>query len=160
LGQAPSISADAAGLVGYHSPNEPRPADGQVQEDESPEDEELRRLRGTAQSNEEIHRLLSWTMRKDYPTLIGISLPIKNWVLGESHEIQFWEEATDPLQFTNPTSETYDWLVQRLSGRSGARGGNLPIGMPRNSEGLSVRTHRDGHQAISSLSYWIIWQIV
>jgi hypothetical protein len=84
LGQAPAISADAAGLVGYVSPNESRPADGQGDEEEAPDDEELPRLRGIAKADEEMGKLVAWTTLKDYPTLVGISLPTINWVGEES----------------------------------------------------------------------------
>jgi hypothetical protein len=58
---------------GYKSPNESRAADGILREDE-----ELSRLRGTLKSDEEVFKLTAWTTRKDYPTNVGISLPIRD----------------------------------------------------------------------------------
>jgi hypothetical protein len=119
LGQAAPISPDAAALVGYVSPNQSRPADGDLEEDE-----ELARLRGTARMDEEVGKLTAWTTRKDYPTLVGISLPIRDWVGEDYHEIQFWEETTKPIMLEYPAAEMYDWLVNRLQGR--AEHGILP----------------------------------
>jgi hypothetical protein len=72
LGQAPPISTEASSLAGYHSPYQT------VAADQDPEDPELQRLRGISCTDADLHTLISWTTRKNYPTLIGISLPIKN----------------------------------------------------------------------------------
>jgi hypothetical protein len=136
LGQAPPISPDAAALAGYNSPNSKESA---VQE---PEDPELLRLRGLSCSDEDIHKLISWTTRKDYQTLIGISLPIKNWVGDEYHEIQFWEDTIDQIQFDHTAVGAYDWLVNRF--RSRAANQTLPMGMPDKFENLSVVMYRTG----------------
>jgi hypothetical protein len=56
LGQAPPISADASGLVGYHSQYTTGSAD-QGEEEETP-DPNLLRLRGEVQKNEEMFKLL------------------------------------------------------------------------------------------------------
>jgi hypothetical protein len=74
LGQSPPISADAAALVGYHSQYESRPAD-QGEEEDQP-DPEVLKIRGEAMKNEEVHGVIGWTTRKNYPLRIGVSLPI------------------------------------------------------------------------------------
>jgi hypothetical protein len=133
-------------LVGCVSPNESRPADKQgEQPQDEPIDENLARLRGIDHVNEELHKLLSWAARKDYPVFVGIGLPIRDWVGPESHEIQFWEDVIDPIMTANPATDLYLWLCQRLSERASLRGGNLPWGMPTKFEGLSARAFRDGH---------------
>jgi hypothetical protein len=86
LGQAQRISADASGLVGYASQNQGQ--DGT--QGDLPRDPELLRLRGLEKTNEEIHVIISWTTRKDYPLMIGASLPAKYQVGEEFHEIQLW----------------------------------------------------------------------
>jgi hypothetical protein len=141
LGQAAPISADAAALTDYKSANESMQVDGQ---EEEPQDEGLARLRGQASPDEEVHELLSWTCLEDYPMIIGISLPIKDWVGEEYHEIQFWEEATDLPSMEHPAGETYTWLLERFRSRSVMGGGGIPRGMPETFEGLTVRTHRMG----------------
>jgi hypothetical protein len=87
LGQAQPISAGASGLVGYHSQydgaNVPKGIDEEI-----PADPELLRVRGEEKKDEEVDRLISWTTRKSYPTLVGISLPIQDPVGGEFHEGQ------------------------------------------------------------------------
>jgi hypothetical protein len=55
-------------------------------------------IRGTFKGDEEVHKLMAWTTRKDYPTLVGVSLPVKDWLSQDYHEIQFWEETTEPIQ--------------------------------------------------------------
>jgi hypothetical protein len=139
LGQAPPISADEAALTNYHSPYDTRPADGALEEDP-----ELSKLRGTAVIVPGIHSLISWTTRKDCPTWIGISLPVKDWVGTDYHETQFWEEPTEPIQFEHTPEGTYDWLTNRMRERSAGNGGRLPIGMPETFEGLSVISYRNG----------------
>jgi hypothetical protein len=54
-------------------------------------------LRGTSQVDEEVRHLAAWTTRKDYPTTVGIALPVQDWVGNDFHVIQFWEELTDPI---------------------------------------------------------------
>jgi hypothetical protein len=68
LGQAPPISADASRLVGYHSQYSSGAADHGEEEDVP--DPELLRLRGEAQMNEEVHKILSWTTRKNYQLVV------------------------------------------------------------------------------------------
>jgi hypothetical protein len=96
--------------------------------------------------DEEISKLTGWTTRKDYPTQVGISLPIRNWVGEDYHEIQFWEEATEPFVFEHPAAELYDWLVSRLRGR--AEHGSLPLGMPETFTALSVKAYRNGKEGL------------
>jgi hypothetical protein len=136
--KVPSVSADAAALVGYVSPNQSRPADGQLEEDA-----ELSRLRGTSQADEEVGRLTAWTTRKDYNTLVGIALPIQDWVGEDYHVIQFWEETTDSIPvMEHHADDMYAWLVTRF--RERAQSLRLPIGMPETFIGLSVQAYRDG----------------
>jgi hypothetical protein len=137
-GQAHSISAEAAALVGYVSPYESRRADGELEEDA-----ELSRIRGTAQADEEVGELTAWTTRKDYPTLVGIALPIQDWVGEDYHVVQFWEETVDPIPIMeHPANDMYAWLVGRF--RERAQSLRLPSGMPETFTDLSVRAYRDG----------------
>jgi hypothetical protein len=137
LGQAPPISAAAAGLTNYVSPNQVRHADGELQEDV-----ELSRLRGTQQTDEEICKLIAWTTRKDYPTNVGISLPTRNWVGEDYHAIQFWEDVEEPIHTSEQhAAAMYAWICERLAGRSQAS--RLPTGMPDTFQNLSVRTYKD-----------------
>jgi hypothetical protein len=76
--------------------------------------------------------------------MIGISLPIKDWVGEEYHEIQFWEETGDFPPMDHPASEVYNWLLGTLRARSVMGGGGVPRGMPLTFEGLTVRTYRTG----------------
>jgi hypothetical protein len=101
------------------------------------------RLRGLSCSDEDIHKLISWTTRKDYPTWIGISLPIKDSVGTDYHEIQFWEDPAEPIQFAHAAPGVYDWLINGFRARS-ATVHNLPIGMPETFQSLSVITYRTG----------------
>jgi hypothetical protein len=112
LGQAPPIDPDAAALVGYDSTNQT------VDAPQEPDDPELMRLRGLSCCDEELHKTISWTTLKDYPTLIGISLPIKDWGGEDFREIQFWEDTIDPIQFLDTPVATYDWLMTRLRSRA------------------------------------------
>jgi hypothetical protein len=98
FGQAPPIDEKASGLVTYVSPNQSRPADGELEEDE-----ELARLRGTLKTDEEVGKITAWTTLKDYPTLIGICLPVRDWVGEDYHEIQFWEETL---------SQSHSWNIR------------------------------------------------
>jgi hypothetical protein len=88
LGHAAPIIPDAAALVGYPSPHQSRPANGELEEDE-----ELSRLHGTFKIDEEVSKPTARTTRKDYPTHVGISLPIRDLVGEDYHEVQFWEEV-------------------------------------------------------------------
>jgi hypothetical protein len=64
-----------------------------------------------------IHGLISWTTRKDYPTSISISPPVKDWVGTDYHEIQFWEETVDPIQFEHTLTDAYNWLTNGMRER-------------------------------------------
>jgi hypothetical protein len=133
LGQAPPISAEAAALANYHSPYQTRAAD------QEPEDPEITRLIGLSCTEEDVHSLISWTTRKDYTTWIGISLPIKDFVGIDYHEIQFWEDPAEPIQFTHTIAGVYEWLAHPMLERSG-NANRLPICMPEKFENLSVVT--------------------
>jgi hypothetical protein len=137
LGQAPPISPDAAALANYHSPYQMTAAD------QDPDDPDLMRLRGLSCSDEDIHTLISWTTRKDHPTWVGISLPIKNWAGEHFHEIQFWEDTIEPIQFAHTAIGVYDWLNTRMCERSGNER-RTPTGMPEVFEEISVVTFRNG----------------
>jgi hypothetical protein len=138
LRQAPAISRDAAALADYSSPNQFGVAINSLDKDP-----ELSKLRGTSSADDEIHKLVSWTTRKDYPTMVGISLPIKNWVGEDYHPIQFWEETTEPIgALDNPAADMYVWLISRLRERSQSQ--SIPIGMPEIFSDLSVQTSRTG----------------
>jgi hypothetical protein len=119
FGQAPPISADAAALANYTSRYRTRAVD------KDPDDPKLLRLRGVSCSDGDIHALNSWTTRKDHPTWIGISLPIKDWVGGDYHEIQVWEDPAEPIQIAHTAVGVYDWLTNRMRSR-----GCMPTGMP------------------------------
>jgi hypothetical protein len=87
--------------------------------------------------------LVFWTTRKDYNTLVDISLPIKNWVGEDYHAIQFWEETVEPIQaMDHPAADMYVWLVSRLYERAQTQ--FLPIGRPNTFTNLSVQTPRTG----------------
>jgi hypothetical protein len=102
------MSTDAAALVGYHSPYETKPVDKDEEDVPYPE---LLRLRGEAQKDEEVFKLIAWTTRKDYQTLIGISLPIDDPVGGDCHEGQLREEVDEPILITEKHAEKiYNWL--------------------------------------------------
>jgi hypothetical protein len=138
LGQAAPISADAAALADYDSPNQTG-----LSSEDLDEDPELARLRGTAKVDDEVHMLLGWTTREGYPLNVGISLPIRNWV-GEGYRpIQFWEEVDESLQIAEHHAATmYGWLCERLAGRSQAS--RLPAGMPDVFQDLSVTAYKNG----------------
>jgi hypothetical protein len=141
LGQAPPISTDASALVGYHSLYENRPADHGEEEDKI--DQEPLRLRGEAQKNEEVHKILSWTTMKGYKLLVGISLPIQDPVGGDYHKAQLWEEVAEELMFGDKQAlGMYIWLSHGLCSRSTARA--LPAGMPDLIDDVTVETMKDG----------------
>jgi hypothetical protein len=141
LGHAAPISANAAALTGYRSAYESRQAEGQ---EEEPQDEEVLRLRVLAKANEEVHKLLSWTCRKDYPLVIGISLTLRDWVGDEFHEIQFWEETTEPFTTENPATDVHNWLLERFRARLVSENQGGPRGMPETFEGLTVTASKTG----------------
>jgi hypothetical protein len=66
--------------------------------------------------DQEVHLLLSWTTRKNYPTLIGISLPIQDPVGGDLHEVQLWEEAVEDLMFEMKSIDPVDQLAICVNG--------------------------------------------
>jgi hypothetical protein len=139
LGQAEPISADASGLANYTSPNQ-----GQgTPPGDLPPDPTLSALRGEDKKNEEIHAPISWTTRKDYPLLIGISLPAQYRVGEEFDEIQLWEETDEDLIVEgNQAAVIYDWLTRRIVGRSTSQ--MLPADMPTAVDGVTVQCWKDG----------------
>jgi hypothetical protein len=85
---------------------------------------------------------MSWTTRKDYQLMVGISFPIQDPVGGDSHEGQLWEEVAEELMFTDKhASNICDWLSQRLVSRSTLR--IPPMGMPESIEEVTVETKKD-----------------
>jgi hypothetical protein len=104
---------------------------------EEPTDEELLRLRGEAMRDDEVHAMISWTTREDYPLRIGISLPIQNPVGIELHEVQLWEETGEQWILAEKHAEyVYTWVLNRLACRSSAR--SLPLGMPEDIDEITV----------------------
>jgi hypothetical protein len=59
------------------------------------------------------------------------------------HDVQFWENISEPIQFPHTIIGIYDWLTTRMRERSGNEN-RLPIGMPGTFDGLSVITYRNG----------------
>jgi hypothetical protein len=113
-----------------------KPAD-----DGTPIDESLAAFGGWTRKDEAVHKLISWTTFKDYPTQIGISLEVPDWVGSDTHEIQYWEEATF-LPPISSAAEAYQWLMETLANRSNQR--RLPRGMPPMFECIEVSTERTG----------------
>jgi hypothetical protein len=97
-------------LVGYHSQYDGANVPKGIEE-ETPPDPELLRLRGEAMRDEEVHGILSWTTRKGYQLMVGVSLPIDDPVGGDCHEGQLWEEVREELMITEKHAEAmYNWL--------------------------------------------------
>jgi hypothetical protein len=135
LGAAPVIDQTDSGPVGYTSPNT-----GQEQSQTPPDQDaidELARLRRPSEKDEAVHKLISWTTRKDYPTHIGISLEIQDPVGENTHKIQYWEE-TKWLPFVSTAEELCNWFAEIIRGRSQTY--SLPLGMPETFEGIEVHT--------------------
>jgi hypothetical protein len=101
------------------------------------------RVRGEDGNNEEVHKMVSWTRRNNYPMWVGISLPIPDQVGGEFHEGQLWEETPDDMIISERHAEVvYNWLMERLGGRSSEN--MSPVEMTLMVEGATVRTWKDG----------------
>jgi hypothetical protein len=140
LGQAPSISADAAALVNYSSPNTGQ--DGTTTGD-LPPDPDLQVFRGLSEIDATVHKMIGWTTRKDYPLMVGISLRIEDLSFDRGHEAQLWEEVgTDLTISENHATVLYAWLIERFRSRSIAQA--LPLGMPEDISEVSVSTRKDG----------------
>jgi hypothetical protein len=136
---AAPISDAAADGEGYTSPNQTGVAVNPLEEERN-----LSEIRGSLTPDEDVHKLLSWSTRKDYRTFIGIALPIKDWVGENYHAIQFWEEATEPIiGLENPATEMYNRLIDRFSGR--ARNLFIPDALPGSFVDVSVTTSRSGN---------------
>jgi hypothetical protein len=150
LGQAQPISTDASGLVGYHSQYDGANVPKGIEE-KIPTNPELLRLRGEVKRDEEVHMLVSWTTRKSYPTLAGISLPIQDPVGGEFHEGKLWEEVTEDLMIAEKHAQAmYEWLKLRLRERSSQN--MLPEGMPETINEITVQTSKDGRAGCISFT--------
>jgi hypothetical protein len=140
LGQAPSISPDAAALVSYTSPNTGQ--DGTTLGD-LPPDLDLLRVRGELDKDEEIHRMIEWTTRKDYPLMVGLSLPIADHSFDGAHEAQLWEETNENwILDADHAAKAYQWLIERFLSRSMHQ--LPPAGMPESVSDLSITTWKDG----------------
>jgi hypothetical protein len=87
--------------------------------------------------------MISWTTRKDYALMVGISLPIADQSYDGAHEGQLWEEVGTELIISDNHAETvYTWLKERFASRSMHQ--LLPAGMPESFAGWSVSTWKDG----------------
>jgi hypothetical protein len=137
---APPIDPDAAALTGYSSPNTGQ--DGSTLGD-LPVDPELLRLRGFSDKDQDIHRMISWTTRKDYPLLVGISLPIPDQSFDRAHEAQLWEETDENWIIEDDhAAKAFLWLSNRFRSRSLHQ--LTPTGFPDSVSDLDVSTWRDG----------------
>jgi hypothetical protein len=144
LGQAQPISAGASGLVGYPSQYQGVDVPKGIEEELPPDPERLR-VRGEAERDEEVHRLISWTTRKNYPTFVGISLPIQDPVGGEFHEGQLWEDVLGDLIIEDKHVEQfYSYLSERL--RAPSSENMLPVDIPASIEEVTVQTWKDGRE--------------
>jgi hypothetical protein len=140
LGTAPAIDPDAAALVNYSSPNTGQ--DGTTIGD-LPPDPSLLQLRGQTELDDTVHKMIGSTTRKDYPLMIGISLPIADQSYDVGHEAQLWEEVDTDLMFTEKHAEQmYTWLRDRFASRSMHQ--LLPAGMPESGESFTIQTWKDG----------------
>jgi hypothetical protein len=142
LGQAQPINADASGLVGYTSPSQGQ--DG-TQLGDLPPDQELARIRGEDReaNDEEVHRMIGWTTRVDYPLWIGISMPIPNADGRGNHEGQLWEEFPDETIVEEYHTDVVSlWLMERLKSRT--REGFTPPEMPFHPDEVTLQTWKDG----------------
>jgi hypothetical protein len=87
--------------------------------------------------------MISWTTRKDYPLMVGISLPIADQSMDNAHEAQLWEETNEDWTFEeNHAIKAYQWLGERFLSRSMHR--LPPTGMPDSISELSITTWKDG----------------
>jgi hypothetical protein len=141
IGTAPSISDDAANLTGHVSPNTGQ--DGSTLGD-LPPDPDMQAFRGLADFDAAVHKMISWTTRKNYPLMIGISLPIDDESLNRAHEAQLWEQVIDEAIIENNHAETmYQWLLQKLISRS--ESDHLrPFRMPESVSEVAVQTWKNG----------------
>jgi hypothetical protein len=144
IGQAPVISAAAASLSDYSSPNSTQMLPGQ--KDELP-DPSLQVFRGLSEVDEQVHKLISWTTLESYPLRVGISLPVPNQMMidGEevAHEAQLWEETNEDLVIERDHAMfVYNWLSNRLRMRSST--GILPERMPESVADVSIQISKNG----------------
>jgi hypothetical protein len=141
LGQAPPISADAAGLIDHTSPNTGQ--DGTTLGD-LPPDPNMQAFRGLLDIDAAVHKMISWTTRKNDPLMLGISLPINDESLQRAHEAQLWEQVIDDAIIENNHAEMmFQWLLQKLIYRSESDH-QRPYGMPEEVSEVTVQTWKDG----------------
>jgi hypothetical protein len=104
LGSIPQIDQAAAGLVRYVSPNTAQ------DQNQSPSDQaavdELAKLRGWAEKDEAVHKILSWAIRKDYPVHVGISLEIPDPIGTETYEVASVVQSTSSLGLRSVVANT------------------------------------------------------
>jgi hypothetical protein len=68
---------------------------------------------------------------------------MQDWVGDDLHEIQFWEDTIEPIQFAHTATGVYEWLKTRMLEHSG-KASRLPEGMPEMFDEMSVVAFRNG----------------
>jgi hypothetical protein len=101
-------------------------------------------LRGNLGRDEEVHKALSWAIRKDKKIRVRIALEIGDPVGDESHEIRYWEITRDP-PIVATANALYGWLAGRLIIRS--QPSLLSKGMPATGEATTVQVQRKSEGA-------------
>jgi hypothetical protein len=87
--------------------------------------------------------MIGWTTRKDYPLLVGISLPVTDRSFDQAHEAQLWEETDENwIIEEDHATKAFQWLTGRLLSRSLHQ--LPPVGMPDSVSSVSVMTWKDG----------------
>jgi hypothetical protein len=108
-----------------------------------PPDPDLLNIRGISQVDEDVHSMISWTTRKDYPLMVGISLPIADQSFNGAHAPLLWEETGEELVITkNHAATLFTWLQKRFTNRSTHR--FLPVGMPDSLAEVTVSAWKNG----------------
>jgi hypothetical protein len=69
---------------------------------------QIESVRGIAEADHEVHKVVSWATRKEYEIYVGVSLPVPDAILDASHEIQYWR-VTKFLPPIATASELYSW---------------------------------------------------
>jgi hypothetical protein len=63
--------------------------------------------------------MISWTTRKDYPLLVGVSLPVADRSFDQAHEVQLWEETDENwIIEDHHAAKAFQWLTNRFASRS------------------------------------------
>jgi hypothetical protein len=97
-------------------------------------------FRGLSEVDAAVHKMISWTTRKNYPLMMGISLPIEDESMQRSHEAQLWEQVIDDAIIEeNHAGMMFRWLLQKLIYRSGSDT-QRPYGMPEDISAVTVQT--------------------